>query len=302
MKQRKIHLNQHLPYLSGDIEMNVFRSGLSTKYSAVKVTQADYQVSAGVFSADLRLVVTLSGISDIRFENGRFWQDARKQPKMAFLPISRDEKGWKYFACEQVQQEFVVFISRQWLRESLFAESPDFYLLEQLFQQHLNAFPLLATSNMLSLVKGLTQIHRAESVALLAQESHLLALLAEAFKQVIVGKSQVSPLDLQQFKARLEQGEFDQSSLSEMAKACHTNVTTLQRQFKQLYRISIGAYLRQKKLERGYDALLQGASVMAAAELAGYSNPDNFSTAFRRQFSLSPRQLKQERLKFLSIL
>ncbi|VFR21306.1 hypothetical protein AMP9_3942 [plant metagenome] len=36
----------------------------------------------------------------------------------------------------------------------------------------------------------------------------------------------------------------------------------------------------------------EGASVARAALLAGYANPANFATAFRRQYGLSPRQVR----------
>lgn len=73
----------------------------------------------------------------------------------------------------------------------------------------------------------------------------------------------------------------------------HTNVTSLQADFKQVHNTSIMKYLRQIKLERAYKALLQGVSVNKAAEIAGYTNPDNFSIAFRRYFSIVPSLVKK---------
>ncbi|OOS00527.1 hypothetical protein B0188_10725 [[Haemophilus] felis] len=282
------------------METKEFRTGLSIKYEDIQVNKPAHKVSVGLFQPNLRLVITLKGISDIHFENGHFHQDASAQPKMAFLAINKQEKGWKHFASQKTQEELVVFISADWLKDSIFSESKDFALITTLHQQHLASQPLLATSRVLNLVNDLKQLDMDNSLHLLQAESTLLALLSEAFKQVVVGHSQHNADHIQCFKNRLDQGEFDNSSLSEMAKSCHTNVTSLQRQFQALYHISIGAYLRQKKLERGYDALLQGCSVTSAAEIAGYTNPDNFSAAFRRQFSISPRQLKQERSKLIS--
>lgn len=101
MKQRKIDLSSHSPYLSGHIETKEFRTGLSIKYEDIQVNKPAHKVSVGLFQPNLRLVITLKGISDIHFENGHFHQDACAQPKMAFLAINKQEKGRKHFASQK---------------------------------------------------------------------------------------------------------------------------------------------------------------------------------------------------------
>lgn len=50
-------------------------------------------------------------------------------------------------------------------------------------------------------------------------------------------------------------------------------------------------YLRRNRLLRARDALERDrCSIIAAAELAGYTSPANFATAYRRQFGMTPRQ------------
>ncbi|WP_439291095.1 helix-turn-helix domain-containing protein [Lonepinella koalarum] len=73
----------------------------------------------------------------------------------------------------------------------------------------------------------------------------------------------------------------------------------MQRDFKQIHGISIMAYLRQLKLERSYRAILNGTSIIEAAAIAGYSNPDNFTTAFRKYFNMVPSQVRKKHLACL---
>jgi transcriptional regulator GlxA family with amidase domain len=77
--------------------------------------------------------------------------------------------------------------------------------------------------------------------------------------------------------------------------ACHMNTTptTLQRHFRQALGITVFDFLQQERLRLARHALeSEGLSVTQAAAMAGYANPGSFSTAFRRYFGLTPRQVQ----------
>ncbi|NBI42768.1 hypothetical protein GVX76_04570 [[Haemophilus] felis] len=84
MKQRKIDLSSHSPYLSRHIETKEFRTGLSIKHEDIQVNKPAHKVSVGLFQPNLRLVITLKGISDIHFENGHFHQAPAHSRKWHF--------------------------------------------------------------------------------------------------------------------------------------------------------------------------------------------------------------------------
>ena len=131
----------------------------------------------------------------------------------------------------------------------------------------------------------------------ICKESECLMLIYELLSQLPHFKRQTAYSAEQKrivgLTQLLQSGRADQWSLTQIAHQMHTNITTLQTQFKQIHGVSIMAYLRQVKLERAYKALLQGATVNQAAEIAGYSNPDNFTTAFRRYFDIVPSKVKK---------
>jgi transcriptional regulator GlxA family with amidase domain len=67
----------------------------------------------------------------------------------------------------------------------------------------------------------------------------------------------------------------------------------MQSAFKSTYDRTIADYSRELRLERARDAIERdGVSVAQAAYEAGYSNPANFSTAFKRQFGLNPSTVR----------
>jgi len=81
--------------------------------------------------------------------------------------------------------------------------------------------------------------------------------------------------------------------MDQIARHVGTSVATLQRNFRQAHGLTVSAFVLQVRLSRARHALeYEGATVARAALLAGYANPANFATAFRRQYGLSPRQVR----------
>ncbi|RJE78697.1 helix-turn-helix transcriptional regulator [Paracoccus sp. JM45] len=86
---------------------------------------------------------------------------------------------------------------------------------------------------------------------------------------------------------------LDQSISIEFLEAhLGMNRRSLQRKFKAAFDLTIRDYLRQERLACAYRALGEdGVIISRAAYLAGYSSTENFTTAFRRNFSLRPCDL-----------
>lgn len=71
------------------------------------------------------------------------------------------------------------------------------------------------------------------------------------------------------------------------------NRRSLQRQFKTAYGLTIRDFLRHERLAHAYRALSEeGVSIAQAAHLAGYATPENFTTAFRREYNILPHTLR----------
>jgi AraC-like DNA-binding protein len=99
---------------------------------------------------------------------------------------------------------------------------------------------------------------------------------------------------MQRLQDLLDSGEADAMDMHGIAQCVGSNATTLQQQFRQLHGQTIYDYLRAQRLQHAATALqLRGVSIAEAAEMAGYTSPANFSTAFRRKFGFSPKHARQ---------
>jgi AraC-like DNA-binding protein len=120
-----------------------------------------------------------------------------------------------------------------------------------------------------------------------------LASLGEATTVVEHGLRPQEYRRLQRLVEMLDSGEADSWSLDHIARETGVNATTLQRQFRSLKGMTVFEYQRGRRLNSAREALeREGATVTEAAWRAGYNSPANFATAFKRQFGISPRQVR----------
>lgn len=84
-------------------------------------------------------------------------------------------------------------------------------------------------------------------------------------------------------------------SLGEIAREVGSNRTALSSCFKQEVGKSVFCWLREQRMLKARQRLLQtDQSIQRIAMDVGYENSANFSTAYRRQFGLSPRKQRKE--------
>ena len=81
--------------------------------------------------------------------------------------------------------------------------------------------------------------------------------------------------------------------LDDVARHAGMSVSALQRLFRAVHGTSVFEYYRGVRLDRAR-ALLEReqVSVTEASYIAGYGNPANFATAFKRRFGLPPKQVR----------
>lgn len=64
--------------------------------------------------------------------------------------------------------------------------------------------------------------------------------------------------------------------------------------FKELLGVTLFTYLTDIRMEKAKELLLDGNStIREVAEIAGYSYPRHFTTAFKKKFGFSPQELKK---------
>lgn len=89
----------------------------------------------------------------------------------------------------------------------------------------------------------------------------------------------------------------DMPSLVELAQKVGTHEKRLSRIFREHLGLTVFAYIRDARLRRGQDLLAESAmSVQDVAELVGFRNACNFTTAFRQRIGMTPSQFRQQAL------
>jgi AraC-like DNA-binding protein len=95
---------------------------------------------------------------------------------------------------------------------------------------------------------------------------------------------------LHQAKDILLQRAKHPPSLSELARLVGLNDRKLKQGFRQLFGTTVFGYLRDYRMQQAQHLLHQShMSVAQVAAKVGYRNSEAFSTAFRRQFAVSPK-------------
>jgi len=95
----------------------------------------------------------------------------------------------------------------------------------------------------------------------------------------------------------IEEHLDDMPSLVQLAQKVGTHEKRLSRIFREHLGLTVFAYIRDARLRRGQDLLAESAmSVQDVAELVGFRNACNFTTAFRQRIGMTPSQFRQQAL------
>ena len=139
--------------------------------------------------------------------------------------------------------------------------------------------------------KGLTKRMYLESKAI-----ELLALLIEEEAEIHRDKAQadLSGLDhrdrIQYAQEILMNNLNNPPSLMELARQVGMCDYNLKRGFKDVFNTTVFGYLRDRRLERAQQLLLEPwMSVAEAARTVGYDSHASFTTAFKRKYDISPK-------------
>ncbi|MDR6957240.1 DNA-binding response OmpR family regulator [Pseudomonas brassicacearum] len=97
---------------------------------------------------------------------------------------------------------------------------------------------------------------------------------------------------------RLIENQLDDiPSLGMLAQKVGTHEKRLSAIFREHLGMTVFAYIRDARLRRGQDLLAESAmSVQDVAELVGFRNACNFTTAFRQRIGMTPSQFRQQTL------
>lgn len=274
----------------GTVNTYAMLGGLDLKHSELTTVNGICRES-GRFYPALRFIFTLEGQTHLRFGSREIRLKADSSRSAACLPINMPEEGCKIFHNGR-QRELVLLCSSVWLENM---GCPP-HILKALRQAHLQPYYLSTTPPLAGKIRSLMQTCRGPAPwRALHQTIQSMALAAEVLQILFPGHAP-KPLSsrLQKLLKLLHDPAAANACLNTLAKACHSNTTTLQQEFQTAFGISIAHYRREYRLQLARNALLQNHSVGEAAVLAGYGNPECFSKAFKKLFGRPPSRYRPQ--------
>lgn len=205
----------------------------------------------------------------------------------------------KRVARPQRLRKLVLHASPQWLSEHGASFTGD--LLGPGDKEAISFHSGRATPRQCQLIREILKpgLHSAMLLPLFL-ESRVIEVLVESLATMYSRKSRPPPQTLlnerdrgRMFRAREFIANCSSGALpvERIAREAGISVSGLQVLFRRVEGCSVKTYARRLRLDRALRALQAGQlNVQQASVLAGYKSPENFATAFKREFGITPRQ------------
>lgn len=124
----------------------------------------------------------------------------------------------------------------------------------------------------------------------------LLSLQCESLLQAPTKKGATIPTadidKLHAAKVLLQQRLEQPPSLAELSKLCQLNEFKLKKGFRELFNTTVYGFIHETRLTRAQQMIREGQhNISEIAYQLGYSHPQHFQRAFKKQFGITPGSL-----------
>lgn len=194
----------------------------------------------------------------------------------------------------------VIDIPHTWLRSTL--AGPELAALDKILEADLVVLPWQPGPTEVALAERLFRLpaEARDGIAALHAQGITLALISAVLDQVLdpAGTTQDAPLPrdhrwLCRINDTINGLPGGPVNVSDLAEKMNLSPSTLQRMMRRATGQSVQAFVRQRRLAEARRSLAAGTgSIAQIAWQAGYSATANFSTAFRREFGVSPSAVR----------
>ncbi|GAB2797310.1 AraC family transcriptional regulator [Halomonas shantousis] len=256
----------------------------------------------------IRLALVLSGQARVRFGQHQLTlgPENAEGPAIQAMLVSLNEA--EAFRREGHagghERTLTITLTPEWLQRHLVSEMDS--ELSRCLERHLTLTTWLPSPALQALARGLFEpspAHPGSFAQRLQVEGCALSLISEALAAVhppdepaTARASAHESRRLKRLREMIESGEAACLTQGELAERLSMSNSSLQRQFRAHFGISLGRYLRQHRLNAARHALChERISVETAAALAGYTSAANFATAFKRHFGESPSDVRRRK-------
>jgi len=138
----------------------------------------------------------------------------------------------------------------------------------------------------------LREFRSQDDVAPLAMEGVLLEMLAESARSE-EGVGSPAPAWLRRVREVVDESYLSAPSLAELAAVGDVHPVHLSREFRKRYGITIGEYIRKRRIEHASGLLLKSGMAMAdIADTCGFSDQSHFCALFKKYSGMTPAKFR----------
>lgn len=287
------------PIMSGHFIHQSFTDGLNIHTTDAVETQ-DTSISSEV-APSISFSFLFDGTIDFSIGNSRHHISTLDHQELAtFIVINNDKQMFtRYLVKDMHVKKLTISMTKQWLLHRCQNDN-DFTLVSALFESG-GVFNWQPTASVIDKVKSLINTGNPTSLAGKLNTEHLtmeiLAMCLDAAHDVIQHpESQLTTL-IENNSSLVEQVNAVitfSNTLPEIAEQLNISVSTLQRNFKRYYGVTISDYITDKRLETAKKLLiLNELSIGEVAYEVGYKHSSNFINAFKKKFAITPAAFVQ---------
>ncbi|KMT63972.1 helix-turn-helix domain-containing protein [Catenovulum maritimum] len=304
---------QSVKALSGQLSFEELAAGLS-----LHVADA-FEVLTGEINSTLEVGISinflLEGEVHYAIDGTEFKFSAKPSPLTFVSIINKPSEFKRFFNKGNKVKKLNVFMTKEWLLSRCKCQQ-DLEQLNTIFEQQKLVFDWsidevretseLNTKMLISnLINHLFEVNQSDNFhSQLLAEQLAFRLISANYSKLIKEHQRLSETaenpkierkeGQTKYEAKLESLLEQNLSLTELERYLGSSISTLQRYFKIRYGMTLKQYIRWKKLELARNALLfDNKTIGEAAYIAGYNHTSNFVTAFKNQFDLTPKQLRE---------
>ena len=159
------------------------------------------------------------------------------------------------------------------------------------------------TKSMYGIISDIISCQRQGTFKRMFLESKIVELLLLQLEQInsldATRLTKLGKKDIEKIYAVKEMLENDFKhieTIANLARMVGTNAFVLKKGFRELFGTSVFQYWKRLRLYTARELIQEkGLSVQETARKIGYKNPQHFTTAFKREFGITPGNLKDSR-------
>jgi AraC family transcriptional regulator len=138
------------------------------------------------------------------------------------------------------------------------------------------------------------EFHSQDDIAPLAMEGLLLEILAESARSSREKHGSAAPGWLRRVRDLLQESYLEAPGLTELANIAGVHPVHLSREFHKHYEITIGDFVRARRLEHATELLSRSElSLAEIARTSGFSDQSHFSALFKKHSGLTPAKFRR---------